>query len=270
VTRVAFTVALALAALTPLRAQGGSRSQASATSAQQIDARHQIEAFESVLEKAVGLGGQMWVNHMQSPATPAPSNTRVEVLLTGQTSARGFRLEGYGAVFDVEFPSIRRSVAWTMSTLDRPDPELLAAMKELRRKSQGDADEESRQQMDRYIKSLEEQIQAYDARARNVSSKSESAPSAQAQMTVEDPRLSYITDLANALITAVLDSGAATGVGPDEWLTVAARESLDLRFLPDDPATTLIMRVKGSDLAALRDKQLTRDDARKRIEVKQY
>jgi hypothetical protein len=89
--------------------------------------------------------------------------------LTGQARAPGFRLDGYGVVFDVEFPSIRRSVAWTMRTLERPDPELLAAMKELRKNTQGLADEQSRQELDRAIKSLEDQIRAYDVRPKSVS-----------------------------------------------------------------------------------------------------
>ena len=58
------------------------------------------------------------------------------------------------------------------------------------------------------------------------------------------------------------------GVPAEEWLTVAARESLDLRFMPENPndtATTLILRIKGSDLNALRDHRISRDEARKRI-----
>ena len=61
--------------------------------------------------------------------------------------------------------------------------------------------------------------------------------------------------------------------GADEWLTIAARESLDLRFLPENPndaATTLILRIKGADLNAFRDRRLSREEARKKIEVKQY
>src|SRR5207248_6061187 len=62
------------------------------------------------------------LEHVQSSTTPQ------SVLLTGLARARGFRLDGYGVLFDVEFPSIRRSVAWTMRALERPDPELLAAI----------------------------------------------------------------------------------------------------------------------------------------------
>ena len=157
---VALAATLAVGVLIPLRAQGLPGAPAPASPAQ-IAARQQIAAFEGVLENAVRYGAQKLIQH--ASVTPA-ANTRFEVLLTGQARARGFRLDGYGAVFDVEFPSIRRSVAWTMSTLERPDPELLAAMKELRKKSQGDADQQSRQEMDRLIREMEDQIQAYNAR----------------------------------------------------------------------------------------------------------
>ena len=49
--------------------------------------------------------------------------------------------------------------------------------------------------------------------------------------------------------------------------------AVDRRFVPADPndtTMTIILRIKGSDLAALRDRKLTREDARKRVEVKQY
>jgi hypothetical protein len=233
-------------------------------SPQQIQARHDIVALEGVLENAVGYGAQMLSQHVQSSVTPE------SVLLTGQARVRGFRLDGYGVVFDVEFPSIRRSVAWTMKTLERPDPELLAAMKELRKNTRGLGDPQSRQELDRAIKALEDQINAYDARAKRVSTAGASLTASEAPVAIEDPRLFYAAEMTNALINAVLDHGPAAGVGADEWLTVAARESLDFRFIPDDPATTLVLRVKGSDLAALREKRLSREDARKRIEVKQY
>jgi hypothetical protein len=99
------------------------------------------------------------------------------------------------------------------------------------------------------------------------------ARSAGAPAPLDDPRAIYTTEMTNALINAILDHGAPVGVAPDEWLTVAARESLDLRFMPDDPsgaATTLLLRIKGSDLNALRDRRLSREDARKRVEVTQY
>ena len=56
---------------------------------------------------------------------------------------------------------------------------------------------------------------------------------------------------------------------------MAARESVvvDRRFVPGDPTTapmTVILRIKGSDLQALRERKLSREEARKRVEVKRY
>ena len=88
------------------------------------------------------------------------------------------------------------------------------------------------------------------------------------------PREIYLSEITNALTDAILDyTESPIGVGADEWLTVAARESVDRRFVPADPndtAMTIILRIKGSDLNALRDRKLGREEARKRVEVKQY
>ena len=257
----AVLIGSAVLAAGPVAAQVGRDSSASAA---QIQARHEIAAMEGVLENAVKYGAQMLTQHVQTSTTPQ------SVLLTGQAHARGFRLDGYGVLFDVEFPSIRRSVAWTMRALERPDPDLLAAMKELRKNMQGVADQRSLQEIDRGIKSLEDQIAASQAEMKAVSNGGAKRATA---VPADDPRAIYAGEMTNALIDAILDDGAPVGVAPDEWLTVAARESLDLRFLPENPndtATTLILRIKGSDLAAFRDHRLTRDEAKKRIEVKQY
>ena len=83
----------------------------------------------------------------------------------------------------------------------------------------------------------------------------------------------YRTEITDALTEAIVDHGIPIGVGAEEWLTVAARESVDRRFVPADPndsPMTIILRIKGSDLAALRDRKLSREEARKRVEVKQY
>lgn len=134
-------------AAAPLAAQG--RQPAPSALAEQIQGRHEIAALEGVLETAVRYGAQMLSQHVQSSATPG------SVLLTGLARARGFRLAGYGVVFDVEFPSIRRSVAWSMRALERPDPELLAAMRALRKNTQGLADQHSLQELDRASRTLE-------------------------------------------------------------------------------------------------------------------
>jgi hypothetical protein len=179
---------------------------------EQIHARHAISALEGVLEAAVRYGAQMLDQRLQA------SSAANMVMLAGIARARGFRLDDYGVVFDVEFPSLRRSMVWSLQTLERDG-------------------------------------------ARSVSA---AAPSVQ-------PREIYLTEITNALIDAVVDHGPPIGVAPQEWLTVAARESVDRRFVPGDPndaAMTVVLRIKGSDLNALRDRTLAREDARKRVDVK--
>ena len=182
-------------------------------------ARQQIAALEGVLENAVRVGTMMLNNHLQA------SNTDNMVMLAGLTRARGFRLDDYGVVFDVEFPSMRRSMVWSMQKLENA----------------------------------------------NAGRAVKTADVASAAIR---PREIYQTEIANALVDAILDYTGSVGVGASEWLTIAARESVfDRRFLPGDPgdaAITVILRIKGSDLEALRDRTLTRDEARKRVDVKHY
>jgi hypothetical protein len=203
------SVAPAVGAQSPATPADGSPRQA--------QARQQIAALEAAFENAVRQGTQMLNQRLQA------SNTDNMVMLAGLTRARGFRLDDYGVVFDVEFPSMRRSVVWSM--------------RQLQQANAGDAVHTATE-----VSSIR-------------------------------PREIYQNEIAGALANAVLDY-TGTVVGANEWLTVAARESiLDRRFVPGDPndaAITVILRIKGSDLQALRDGSLTRDDARKRVEVKHY
>ena len=185
--------------------------------AAQIQARHAISALEGVLENAVQFGKQMLDQRLQE------SSAANMVMLAGMARARGFRLDDYGVVFDVEFPSMRRSMVWSLQQLERASTG-----------GTGRAAPES--------------------------------PSIK-------PREIYLAEITSALTEAILDHGAPIGVAPTEWLTVAARETTDRRFVPGDPADTamsIILRIKGTDLSGLRERTLTRDEARKRVEIRQY
>jgi hypothetical protein len=259
----------ALWAAGPMAAQ--TRPPAPANAAQ-IQARHEISALEGVLENAVNYGAQMLTQHVQT------SNIPDMVMLTGMSRARGFRLDGYGVLFDVEFPSIRRSVMWSMRALQRPDRQLLDAMREMRKNMQGPADAGARQAIDRDIKDIEAQIKASEQGPMTAASTNPSAAGSTVMPnSTADPKSDlkglYFTEITNALIDAILDHGGPVGVGADEWLTVAARESADRGFMPSDPndtAMTFILRIKGADLQALRERRLTKDEARKKVELKQY
>jgi hypothetical protein len=187
--------------------------------APQIEARRQIASFEVTLEDAVRFGTQMLDRRLQA------SSAANMVMLAGLARARGFRLDNYGVLFDVEFPSMRRSMVWSLQELER------------------------------------------------ASTGKQTNPASSIK-----PREIYESEITEALVTAVLDGSAGVGVGPDEWLTIAARESVvDRRFMqagtpggPAEPSMTVIVRAKGSDLNALRAGAITRDEARRRIEVKHY
>lgn len=183
----------------------------------QLQVRHAMAALEGVLENAVRYGAQMLDQRLQA------SSAANMVMLAGMARARGFRLDNYGVVFDVEFPSMRRSMVWSLEQLER-------------RASTG-------------------------------------KERAAATMSSIKPQEIYLNEISNALADAIIDHGAPIGVAADEWLTVAARESVDRRFVPGDPndaAMTIVLRIKGGDLTALRERKLTREDGRKRVEIKRY
>ena len=221
--KTANVIACSVIAAAALTARPAAQGQPAPPSAAQIQARHAISALEGVLENAVRYGAQMLDQRLQA------SSAANMVMLAGMARARGFRLDNYGVVFDVEFPSMRRSMVWSMQQLERPT-------------APG----------------------AIDAASR--------ASSATATPQVK-PREIYLDEITNALIDAIIDHGAPIGVSPDEWLTVAARETVDRRFVPADPADTamsIVLRIKGTDLNALRERRLSRDEARTRVEIKRY
>jgi hypothetical protein len=72
-------------------------------------------------------------------------------------------------------------------------------------------------------------------------------------------------------VDAMLDNSKSMDLGPDEWLTVAARGS-EAGLIPGEiyQLTTLVLKVKGSDLADLLAGRLTREQARQKVEVRQF
>lgn len=204
------------------------------------------------------------------------------MLLTGNARARGFLLEGYGAFFDVEIPALRESVAWSIRTMAmEPDPLLAQLLATLRRNLGTIQDPTVRARVEQDVAQLEQQIRPAGAfvgqpeSARRVSNANvlpdqPSPPAPPRPEIVKDPNALYTETVKNALIDAMLDYSGPMGIGPDEWLTVAARDA-EGPLNPSEPydAVTIILRIKGSDLAAFRADRLTREEARKRVEVRE-
>ena len=71
---------------------------------------------------------------------------------------------------------------------------------------------------------------------------------------LEDPSYLYTTQVKSALLDAMIEYSAPLSLSPAEWLTVAARDQDGSRLQPGDPyeVSTILLRVRGADLAAFR------------------
>jgi hypothetical protein len=74
-----------------------------------------------------------------------------------------------------------------------------------------------------------------------------------------------------ALIDAMLKHSFSLRLGDEEWLTVAARDG-EGPVVPGqiDDASTIVIRIKGSDLTAFVTGKLTRDEVMKKVQVREF
>jgi hypothetical protein len=258
-------------------AGGGAWAQAPAPAppaSDQVRLRYQIQVMEGVLERAVRHGAQTVARQLQGGA-PAV------MLFTGPARARGFQLEGYGVFFDVEVPGFAPSVMWSYRLLDQHDLNVGTALRDLKQHVQSIKDEAARSTLQQALRRIELQVGPVGplppapppAGERPVVAATEGLDPEEAAprlMSPMPPDEAYTEEVKRALIDAMLDHGPVT-VGPDEWLTVAARDN-EGPLMPGSvhDAITIMLRVKGSDLAAFRAGRLTREEARKRVEVREF
>jgi hypothetical protein len=242
-------------------------------SAEQKQSRYQIGVMERVFEGAVEHGVTMTRDRLQA-VLPA------EVQFFSENArVRGFRLEGYGLFFDVIVPSFEGSMPWALRTLDQNDLGLGSALKALKAHvdAAGDAN------LEQALRRIELQVSPMmtsataglsAAGARNVAG----APAVVngqppvADPILNDPNDAYRTEVKQALMDAMLDHSSSLGIADGEWLTVAARRNDDPpRLAPaDTEAGTMIIRVRGSDLSAFLARQISREEAVTRIDVRVF
>jgi hypothetical protein len=275
------------AAAAPAVAQGVSATARS--EAQLKQERYQIAQMERVLEGAVEHGATMMRDRLQAVVPPA----QAQLLIQENAHVRGFRLEGYGVFFDVIVPSLDGSLTWSLRTLDQNDLGLQSALSVLKtRISPADID------MQQALKRIELQVGPATAmlagltgpappqpEARNVTGSAAgladqaagaaaanagpaAAPAQPADPILDDPNEAYRAEVIQALIDAVLDHSSPLGIGPNEWVTVAARRNEDRpRLAPaDSGAQSVVIRVSGADLASFRAGQVSREEVLKRVD----
>jgi len=252
--------------------------------ADQVKSRQKISMMESVLESAVANGADSMMRAVRAVMPPDA------LMLTGAPSARGFRLEGYGIFFDVEVPAFRRSMAWTLRQMvDENGLGAAAALNQLKAYIATVQDPRQRTNLDRAVRRLELQVgpvgpvpqdgSARTVGASTVAAAATIAPAAtpaapQVDRTViDDPNGVYTHEVSASIVDAMIENSGPLPLGDTEWLTVAARDNIRPdRLVPGDTSniSSVVFRIKGADLAAYRAGRMTLEEARTRVEVKQF
>jgi hypothetical protein len=230
--------------------------------------------MERVLEGAVEHGAAVMRDRLRT-VFPA------DVLLTENARVRGFRLEGFGMLFDVEVPSMQGSSLWSFRVLDQNDLGLQSALNALRSHVDAAGDTNLQQALKRVELQVEPLAVAQaasppgtvaSARAATGSAANATDSAQGADQVLSDPTGAYRAEIREALMDAMLEHSRGLGIGPNEWLVIAARGIYDRPPLApaDSEAQTTIIRVRGSDLTAFLGGLMTHDEARKRMEVKVF
>jgi len=256
------------------------------TDARQL--HYQIDMMERVLESAVGHGAAVIRDRLQAVAPDAPA----ELLILDVPRVRGFRLEPYGVFFYVEVPSLNGSLTLSLKTLDQGDLSVQSALNTLRTKIDP-SDAELQQALQRVAlrvnvpstapasdvsapdpkrtptPTLPNTRRAGGANADRQVTAAALQPAAKAAETdniLENPNEAYRNEVLRALSDAMLDYSGALPLTDGEWLTIAARGAYDRPLAGPNDAQTIMIRLRGDDLAAYRARQISRDDVLKRIE----
>jgi hypothetical protein len=253
--------------------------------------RRQIHVMEGALAKAVEFGAQSLNREIRAVMPDM-------MMLAGQAQARGVYLDGYGIFFDVEVPVLRQSMMWSVQRmLDNDQAGLQSALAQMRQLIAKELDPARRASFESALNRLELQnrpslftpAQSGDGLGRTVSgsvltSDAPQPPAAAEQpgsriptdkLWVKDPNRAYTEAVQRAIIDAMIDySGPMMRVRPDEWLTVAARDNLQREGLappdPMDEVVTVLLQIKGSDLAEYAAGKIDSDELRRRVIVREF
>ncbi len=281
----AWVVLSAMAVAVPAAAQ----EVATAKPVNMSDMRHHIYVMEGALARAVDYGAKN-LNREILAVMPGV------FILAGEAQARGVYLDGYGVYFDVQVPMMRQSMMWSLRTMiDQDNAAAERAINDMRKVGPSITDPAARAVFERSLKQLESQAAPPNAYARTGSPAN---PAVAAGMVLpdgpggvgagaaagvapppnkawaQDPNRAYTEAVTKALVDAIIDYSTPMTLGPDQWLTVAARDNEGRDTLaPHDPleeVVTMIYRIKGADLVDYRAGRITRDEARKRVQVSQF
>ncbi len=194
----------------------------------------QLSVMEGTLTGSIRLAASQVAREIQS-STPGAT------LFSGQARAKGFILDGYGPFFYVEIPALDLNLVLTVESLER-DAQRRSSL-QLARQTQPGTDAPVPPDADQALRTVAE----------------------------EDPGKKYRDAVKRCLIDGMLDNSKSMNLAAGEWLTIAARGS-EAGLIPGEiyQLTTMVLRVKGSDLAEFLAGRISRDEARGRVEVRQF
>lgn len=262
--------------------------------------RRQIYVMEGVLVKAVELGARNLNRELRSALPDL-------MVLSGEPQARGVYLEGYGVYFDVAVPVLNQMAAMSLRTMFGPDETVVAALEQLKAFAQREKNSATRAALENAIARIELQLgplssiasgqELMGAPAQGAVGAAMVAPGAETTQQsaiatdalaatpprppidrkyLEDPNAlnqAYTQAVQDAIIDAMLDYGVMR-IAPHEVLTVAARDNMYRDPLapqnPYEEIVTILLTIKGSDLAAFRDGQIDAAEARRRIVIREF
>jgi len=239
---------------------------------ERVQTKFQISQLERLLEGAVEHGATLFRQRFQA-AMPS------QLLITENARARGFRLDGYGVFFDVEVPGVEgTALALSLRTLDQNDLGLDRALKEIKAAvvSKGDVN------LEQAFKRIELQVGPVNigspmlapagARTATGSVASAEATASGFDPVLADPLETIRAEVVNQLKDAMLQYSGALALQDDEWLTIAARRSYDRPLIApaDTDARTVMIRIRGGDLAAFRANRLSKDEALRKMETREF
>jgi hypothetical protein len=261
------------------------------------DLRHQIYVMEGALARAVAFGAKQLTRELR---TVVPEM----MALSGEPQARGVYLDGYGVFFDVSVPVLHQSMMWSLRTMLGQDEkgvaEALGALKGFAKGLKGtqrDAIEGAIARLELQLGPLRNPGQSSQSDITSPAALAGSSsgvgaawvspdlavppPSQQTPIIdkkyLQDPNAinrAYTESVQNALIDAMIDYSLPMALGPEEYLTVGARDNMQRDTLaPPDPyeeVITLLLRIKGADLAAHRALQIDRQELKRRVQLREF
>jgi hypothetical protein len=251
------------------------------------DLRHHIYVMEGALARAVDYGAKQ-LNREITQVMPGV------FMLEGEARARGLYLDSYGVFFDVRVPMMRQSMVWSLRMmLEQDEATRQVALNEMKKAIVGITDPATKANLEKAIRQLEVTNQPLTGQRREAGiaptvkpgpgqvvalSESLAAPAPPAPrpetLWAKDPNRAYTEAVTRALVDAMIDFSAPIQLGPDQWLTVAARddEARDMLAPPDplEEVVTMIYRIKGSDLQEYRQGRIDRDEVRRRVQLSQF